>query len=54
MAQVCPSLHDRTLTLNCVSKAYAMTGWRICFAGGPAVLIKAMGKLQSQSTTNPS
>ena len=46
MAQVCTSMHDRTLTLNGVSKAYAMTGWRIGFAGGPAVLIKAMGKLQ--------
>ena len=54
IAQVCPQLHDRTLTLNGVSKAYAMTGWRIGFAGGPAVLIKAMAKLQSQSTTNPS
>ncbi|MDA0368037.1 MAG: pyridoxal phosphate-dependent aminotransferase [Proteobacteria bacterium] len=54
IAQVCPSLHSRTLTLNGVSKAYAMTGWRIGFAGGPAVLIKAMAKLQSQSTTNPS
>ncbi|MCX8231636.1 MAG: pyridoxal phosphate-dependent aminotransferase [Alphaproteobacteria bacterium] len=54
IAQVCPQLRDRTLTLNGVSKAYAMTGWRIGFAGGPAVLIKAMAKLQSQSTTNPS
>ncbi|HEX4695060.1 pyridoxal phosphate-dependent aminotransferase [Sphingomonas sp.] len=53
IAQVCPSLHDRTLTANGVSKAYAMTGWRIGFAGGPAWLIKAMGKLQSQSTSNP-
>jgi len=52
--QVEPSLKDRTLTLNGVSKAYAMTGWRIGFAGGPAMLIKAMAKLQSQSTTNPS
>jgi len=49
-----PTLKDRTLTLNGVSKAYAMTGWRIGFAGGPAMLIKAMAKLQSQSTTNPS
>ena len=54
IAQVAPSLYERTLTLNGVSKAYAMTGWRIGFAGGPAVLIKAMAKLQSQSTTNPS
>ena len=53
IAQVCPSLYDRTLTANGVSKAYAMTGWRIGFAGGPAWLIKAMGKLQSQSTSNP-
>ena len=52
--QVEPSLKDRTLTLNGVSKAYAMTGWRIGFAGGPAMLIKAMAKLQSQSATNPS
>ena len=52
--QVEPALKDRTLTLNGVSKAYAMTGWRIGFAGGPAMLIKAMAKLQSQSTTNPS
>jgi len=54
IAQVCPDLYDRTLTVNGVSKAYAMTGWRIGFAGGPAWLIKAMGKLQSQSTSNPS
>ncbi|MBQ1497824.1 MAG: pyridoxal phosphate-dependent aminotransferase [Sphingomonas sp.] len=54
IAQVCPSLYDRTLTANGVSKAYAMTGWRIGYAGGPAWLIKAMGKLQSQSTSNPS
>jgi len=53
IAQVCPSLTDRTLTANGVSKAYAMTGWRIGYAGGPAWLIKAMGKLQSQSTSNP-
>ena len=52
--QVEPRLKDRALTLNGVSKAYAMTGWRIGFAGGPAMLIKAMAKLQSQSTTNPS
>jgi len=54
IAQVCPALYDRTLTANGVSKAYAMTGWRIGYAGGPAWLIKAMGKLQSQSTSNPS
>ncbi len=53
-AEVEPRLKARTLTLNGVSKAYAMTGWRIGFAGGPAMLIKAMAKLQSQSTTNPS
>ncbi|PHR19795.1 MAG: aspartate aminotransferase [Sphingopyxis sp.] len=54
IAQVCPDLYDRTLTVNGVSKAYAMTGWRIGYAGGPAWLIKAMAKLQSQSTSNPS
>lgn len=53
IAQVCPSLYERTLTVNGTSKAYAMTGWRIGFAGGPAWLIKAMAKLQSQSTSNP-
>ncbi|MCH8182037.1 MAG: pyridoxal phosphate-dependent aminotransferase [Proteobacteria bacterium] len=53
-AQIEPGLYGRTLTLNGVSKAYAMTGWRIGYAGGPAELIKAMAKLQSQSTTNPS
>ncbi|MDB5680252.1 MAG: aspartate aminotransferase, partial [Sphingomonas bacterium] len=53
IAQVCPSLYDRTLTANGCSKAYAMTGWRIGFGGGPAWLIKAMSKLQSQSTSNP-
>jgi len=53
IAQVCPSLYERTLTANGVSKAYAMTGWRIGYAGGPQWLIKAMGKLQSQSTSNP-
>lgn len=52
-AQVEPNLKDRTLTLNGVAKAYAMTGWRIGYAGGPEVLIKAMAALQSQSTTNP-
>lgn len=53
IAEVCPSLYERTLTANGVSKAYAMTGWRIGYAGGPVWLIKAMGKLQSQSTSNP-
>ena len=53
-AQVEPGLFDRTLTVNGVSKAYCMTGWRIGFAGGPAELIKAMAKVQSQSTSNPS
>ena len=53
-AQVEPGLYDRTLTMNGVSKAYCMTGWRIGFAGGPETLIKAMAKLQSQSTSNPS
>ncbi|SDW41478.1 aspartate aminotransferase [Albimonas donghaensis] len=52
-AQVEPGLYDRTLTCNGVSKAYAMTGWRIGYAGGPEALIKAMGKIQSQSTSNP-
>ena len=53
IAQVCPELYDRTLTVNGCSKAYSMTGWRIGFAGGPAWLIKGMAKLQSQSTSNP-
>ncbi len=53
MLQVCPDLYDRTLTMNGASKAYAMTGWRIGYAGGPQWLIKAMGDLQSQSTSNP-
>lgn len=52
--QVEPLLHERTLTVNGVSKAYAMTGWRIGYAGGPAELIKAIAKIQSQSTSNPS
>ncbi|MEI2807973.1 pyridoxal phosphate-dependent aminotransferase [Albidovulum sp.] len=52
-AEVEPGLYDRTLTCNGVSKAYAMTGWRIGYAGGPAPLIKAMGTIQSQSTSNP-
>lgn len=53
-AQVEPQLLERTLTMNGVSKAYAMTGWRIGFAAGPEMLINAMRKLQSQSTSNPS
>ena len=52
-AQVEPQLAGRTLTVNGVSKAYAMTGWRIGYAGGPEHLIKAMAKIQSQSTSNP-
>ncbi|MEI2416473.1 pyridoxal phosphate-dependent aminotransferase [Orrella sp. JC864] len=54
MAQVAPALKARTLTLNGVSKAYAMTGWRIGFGAGPAPLVKAMTKLQSQSTSGAS
>ena len=53
-AQVEPQLLERTLTMNGVSKAYAMTGWRIGYAAGPEMLIGAMRKLQSQSTSNPS
>lgn len=53
IAQVVPELYDRTLTVNGVSKAFAMTGWRIGYAAGPADLIKAIAKLQSQSTSNP-
>lgn len=52
VAQVSPALKDRTLTVNGVSKAYAMTGWRVGFAGGPEPLIRGMAKIQSQSTTN--
>jgi aspartate aminotransferase len=52
-AQVEPGLYDRTLTVNGVSKAYCMTGWRIGFAGGPEPLINAMAAIQSQSTSNP-
>ncbi|MFW5654812.1 MAG: pyridoxal phosphate-dependent aminotransferase [Roseicyclus sp.] len=52
-AQVEPGLYDRTLTVNGVSKAYAMTGWRIGYAAGPEELIRAMRKVQSQSTSNP-
>ena len=53
LAQVEPKLYERTMTLNGVSKAYCMTGWRIGYAGAPEMLIKAMAKLQSQSTSNP-
>jgi aspartate aminotransferase len=52
-AQVEPKLYERTLTINGVSKAYCMTGWRIGYAGGPEPLIKAMAMIQSQSTSNP-
>ena len=51
-AAACPALHDRTLTVNGMSKGYAMSGWRIGYAAGPPKLIKAMTSLQSQSTTN--
>jgi aspartate aminotransferase len=54
IVEVEPKLRDRTLTMNGCSKAYAMTGWRIGFAGGPVQLIKALDKLQSQSTSNTS
>ena len=54
IAEVAPELKSRTLTMNGCSKGYAMTGWRIGFAGGPLPLIKAMDKLQSQSTSNTS
>lgn len=53
-AEACPSLYERTVTINGVSKAYAMTGWRIGYAGGPKAIIAAMKKIQSQSTSNPS
>ncbi len=53
-AEVEPSLYDRTLTMNGVSKSYAMTGWRIGYGAGPVPLIKAMATIQSQSTSNPS
>jgi aspartate aminotransferase len=54
IAQVEPSLYNRTLTMNGVSKAYSMTGWRIGYAAGPEPIIKAMGAIMSQSTSNPS
>lgn len=53
IVMACPDLYDRTIVLNGVSKAYSMTGWRIGYAGGPPDLIKAMKKVQSQSTSNP-
>ncbi len=53
MAQIAPELYDRVLTMNGVSKAYAMTGWRIGYAGGPAKIVRTMAKLQSQTTSNP-
>jgi aspartate aminotransferase len=53
IAQIEPRLYDRTLTVNGVSKAYCMTGWRIGYGGGPTPLIKAMGAIQSNSTANP-
>ncbi|MDY6946817.1 MAG: pyridoxal phosphate-dependent aminotransferase [Pseudomonadota bacterium] len=54
LAQVCPELYDRIVTTNGVSKAYAMTGWRIGYCGGPIELVTAMSTIQSQSTSNPS
>ncbi|MDR3450002.1 MAG: pyridoxal phosphate-dependent aminotransferase [Alphaproteobacteria bacterium] len=54
IAQIEPKLYDRTLTVNGVSKAYSMTGWRIGYAGGPEILIKKMGEIQGHSTSNPS
>jgi aspartate aminotransferase len=53
-ASVCPELYDRVVTTNGVSKAYAMTGWRIGYCGGPVEIVTAMGTIQSQSTSNPS
>ncbi len=54
LVTACPSLYDRTVTINGVSKSYAMTGWRIGYCGGPAELITAMATVQGQSTSNPS
>src|SRR5690606_14428644 len=51
-AAACPDLYDRTITVNGMSKGYAMSGWRIGYAAGPAPVIKAMTSLQGQSTTN--
>ena len=53
LVTACPGLYDRTLTINGVSKCYAMTGWRIGYAGGPKAIIAAMKKIQGQSTSNP-
>ncbi len=53
IVSVCPELYDRTVVMNGVSKAYSMTGWRIGYVGGPAKLVGAMKKIQSQSTSNP-
>lgn len=53
IVMACPDLYDRTMVLNGVSKCYAMTGWRIGYCAGPAQLVKAMKKVQSQSTSNP-
>ena len=52
-AEACPTLYDRTVTINGVSKSYAMTGWRIGYAGGAEILIKKMGEIQGHSTSNP-
>lgn len=53
IVMACPDLYDRTVVVNGVSKAYSMTGWRIGYCGGPLDLVKAMNKIQSQSTSNP-
>ena len=53
LVTACPALYDRTVTINGVSKSYAMTGWRIGYCGGPAEVIKAMATIQGQSTSNP-
>ena len=53
LVTACPDLYDRTVTINGVSKSYAMTGWRIGYCGGPADVITAMSTIQSQSTSNP-
>lgn len=53
-AEVCPNLFDRTITINGVSKAYAMTGWRIGYCGAPKTIVQGMKKIQGQSTSNPS
>jgi aspartate aminotransferase len=54
LAEVCPALYERTITINGVSKSHAMTGWRIGYCGGPAEIITAMATIQGQSTSNPS